>query len=57
MPGVLKVGPNEPSEEQEIEFELRYQQSLTTAQRFETRNRQRRVAKATKARRTSGGTT
>jgi hypothetical protein len=35
MSGVLKIGPDEPSEEQEIEFELRYQRSLTTAQRFE----------------------
>jgi hypothetical protein len=35
MPSVLKVNPEASSEEEEIEFELRYQRSLTTAQRFE----------------------
>lgn len=32
---VLKVEPNGASEEEELEFELEYLQSLTTAQRFE----------------------
>jgi hypothetical protein len=32
---VLKVEPNGASEEEELEFELDYMQSLTTAQRFE----------------------
>jgi hypothetical protein len=32
---VLKVGPGEASEQRELEFELEYQQGLTTAQRFE----------------------
>ena len=43
MPQVLKVSPGAPSEEDELEFELAYQRSLTTAQRFEmmlTRSRQ-----------------
>jgi hypothetical protein len=32
---VLKVGPDEASEEAEIDFELAYLATLTTAQRFE----------------------
>lgn len=32
---VLKVEPDGASEEEELEFELDYLQSLTTAQRFE----------------------
>ena len=32
---VLKVDPDVNSEEDELEFELRYQGGLTTAQRFE----------------------
>jgi hypothetical protein len=31
----LKLEPGASSEDQELEFELRYQRSLTTAQRFE----------------------
>ncbi len=33
--GVLKLAPDEQDEERELEFELDYQLSLTTAQRFE----------------------
>ena len=32
---VLKVGPDEPSGERELAFELDYQRSLTTAERFD----------------------
>jgi hypothetical protein len=32
---VLKVSPVAPSEEDELAFELAYQRSLSTAQRFE----------------------
>ncbi len=35
MPSVLKLDPGGSSEEDELAFELRYQRSLTTAQRFE----------------------
>jgi hypothetical protein len=31
----LKLDPEASSEDEELEFELRYQRSLTTAQRFE----------------------
>ena len=31
----LKVGPEEQSEERELEFELQYQRGLTRAQRFQ----------------------
>ena len=33
--GVLKVAPHEMSEQRELRFEVDYQLSLTTAQRFE----------------------
>ena len=32
---ILKVGPEEQSEERELEFELQYQRGLTRAQRFQ----------------------
>jgi hypothetical protein len=32
---VLKLDPDAPSEDQEIEFELAYQRGLTTPERFE----------------------
>jgi hypothetical protein len=32
---ILKVAPGVPSEDDELDFELAYQRSLTTAQRFE----------------------
>jgi hypothetical protein len=32
---ILKVGPEEQSEERELEFELQFQGSLTRQQRFE----------------------
>lgn len=35
MVQVLKVSPVTPSEEDELAFELAYQRSLSTAQRFE----------------------
>ena len=35
MPQVLKVSPGEQFEEDELAFELAYQRSLSTAQRFE----------------------
>jgi hypothetical protein len=35
MVQVLKVSPEAPSEEDELAFELAYQRSLSTAQRFE----------------------
>jgi hypothetical protein len=35
MVQVLKVSPGESSEEDELAFELAYQRSLSTAQRFE----------------------
>jgi hypothetical protein len=35
MVQVLKVCPGAPSEEDELAFELAYQRSLSTAQRFE----------------------
>jgi hypothetical protein len=35
MPGILKVSPEDASEEAELAFELAYQRSLSTAQRFE----------------------
>jgi hypothetical protein len=40
---ILKVAPGVSSEDDELDFELAYQRSLTTAQRFEmmlTRSRQ-----------------
>ena len=43
MTEVLKVSPEAASEEAELDFELAYQRSLSTAQRFEmmfTRSRQ-----------------
>jgi hypothetical protein len=43
MSQVLKVSPGATSEEDELDFELAYQRSLSTAQRFEmmlTRSRQ-----------------
>jgi hypothetical protein len=43
MSPVLKVSPGASSEEDELNFELAYQRSLSTAQRFEmmlTRSRQ-----------------
>ncbi len=45
MSSILKVGPEDESEEAEIEFELRYLGGLTTAQRFEMmRTRSREMA-------------
>jgi hypothetical protein len=35
MPQVFKVSPGASSEEDELDFELAYQRSLSTAQRFE----------------------
>ena len=35
MSPILKLDPHGGAEEQELEFELAYQQSLTVAQRFE----------------------
>ena len=35
MSPILKLPPEERSEERELAFELAYQRSLTTAQRFE----------------------
>lgn len=35
MESILKVGPDEHSEDAEVEFELAYLARLTTAQRFE----------------------
>ena len=35
MPSVLKLEPGASSEDDELEFELRYQRGLTTPQRFE----------------------
>jgi hypothetical protein len=35
VPQVLKVSPGAASEEDELAFELAYQRSLSTAQRFE----------------------
>jgi hypothetical protein len=35
MSPVLKLDPDAPSEDQEIEFELAYQRGLTTPERFE----------------------
>jgi hypothetical protein len=35
VPSVLKLDPASSSEDEELEFELRYQRALTTAQRFE----------------------
>jgi hypothetical protein len=35
MVQVLKVSPGESSEEDELDFELAYQRSLSTAERFE----------------------
>jgi hypothetical protein len=35
MSPVLKTAAGEPSDEEELDFELAYQRSLTTAQRFE----------------------
>jgi hypothetical protein len=35
VPSVLKLDPGASSEEDELEFEFRYQRGLTTAQRFE----------------------
>ena len=32
---ILKVGPEEQSEERELEFELQFQQGLTRQERFE----------------------
>lgn len=32
---VLKLDPDAPSDDRELEFELSYQRSLTTAERFE----------------------
>jgi hypothetical protein len=32
---VLKLDPDTPSEDRELEFELAYQRGLTTAERFE----------------------
>jgi hypothetical protein len=32
---ILKVGPDEQSEERELDFELQYQRSLSRQQRFE----------------------
>jgi hypothetical protein len=32
---VLKLDPDAPSEDRELEFELAYQRGLTTAERFE----------------------
>jgi hypothetical protein len=35
VPRVLKVSPGTPSEKDELDFELAYQRSLSTAQRFD----------------------
>ena len=35
VPSVLKLDPDGSSEDDELEFELRYQRGLTTAERFE----------------------
>ncbi len=35
MPPVLRVGPEDESEDRELEFELEYQRGLTKTQRFE----------------------
>jgi hypothetical protein len=35
VPSVLKLDPGSSAEDEELEFELRYQRALTTAQRFE----------------------
>jgi hypothetical protein len=43
MSSVLKIGPEEDSEDRELEFELRYQESLTTQQRFEMMFRRSRA--------------
>jgi hypothetical protein len=32
---ILKLAPGETSEDRELDFEIAYQKSLTTAQRFE----------------------
>ena len=45
MPGVLKVPPEGDNEEAELAFELAYQRSLSTAQRFEMMlSRSRQIA-------------
>jgi hypothetical protein len=46
MPQILKVPPGASSDEDELEFELAYQRSLSTAQRFEMMlARSRQIAK------------
>jgi hypothetical protein len=35
VPSVLKLDPGSSAEDEELEFELRYQRALITAQRFE----------------------
>ncbi|MEK7269538.1 MAG: hypothetical protein AAB215_01200 [Planctomycetota bacterium] len=42
MAPVLKVAPGEEAEERELDFELAWQKSLTTAQRFEMMERKSR---------------
>ena len=42
MAGILKIAPGEASEERELAFEIDYQLSLTTAQRFEMMQRRSR---------------
>jgi len=42
MSPVLKVDPGERSEERELDFEITWQKSLTTAQRFEMMERKSR---------------
>jgi hypothetical protein len=45
VPQVLKVAPGVSSDEDELDFELAYQRSLTTAQRFEMMlSRSRQIA-------------
>lgn len=45
MPQILKVAPGASSEEDELDFELAYQRSLSTAERFEMMlSRSRQIA-------------
>jgi hypothetical protein len=45
VPQILKVAPGASSEEDELDFELAYQRSLSTAERFEMMlSRSRQIA-------------
>jgi len=45
VPQILKVAPGASSEEEELDFELAYQRSLSTAERFEMMlSRSRQIA-------------